>query len=98
MPKEFKISTIKDLVLKIPPAKLPKCIDELKTVLLHMQGVVISASIMGGSEAKEIIIQSMPDYITWVDDGKDESTIRFTVDDDVVAESIVENKEQEGAL
>ena len=98
MPKEYRISTIKDLVLKIPPAKLAQCIDELKTSLLHMQGIIIAASISGGSEAKEIMIQSMPDTLTWIDDDKDESTLRFTINDEVVAESIIENKKQEGEL
>ena len=94
MTKEYELSTIKDLILKIPPAKTECCLHELKTMILHAQSVILAAGLTNNDEIKQEIIKAIPDTFTWIDDSKNESTLNISVNGESLFSSIMKGVEE----
>ncbi len=85
MADRYVISTIKDIILKIPPEKAKQFLHELETYIIEMQSTVMAAELFGGEEAKQLIIDAMQEHTTWIDDGINSATAHVTVNDEHIA-------------
>ena len=64
---EYELTTIKDILEKVPVSKIEQCMEEL-TVLLKQAKTIKNITEMAGNGAALDFV--CPDTFTWVDDGR----------------------------
>lgn len=91
----YEISTIKDLAIKIPPEKIKRCLHEMETMIVTMQGMIISAELVGGDEIKQEVILSLPNEFVWVDDGENYSMSHISVNGQLLGDIVIHGEDCE---
>ena len=88
--KNYIISTIKDIAVKIPAEKLDAFFIDLRAAIGQQQRLMDTASALLGEEGRQHIIDALREEMVWVDDGKAEVTSTITLNKTPIARVTVD--------
>jgi hypothetical protein len=83
--KNYIISTIKDIAVKIPDDKLDVFFADLRAAIGQQKAVMAMAKEILGEEGGMQMIDALREEMVWVDDGKTEVTSTITVNKTPIA-------------
>lgn len=88
--KNYIISTIKGIAVKIPAEKLDAFFIDLWAAIGQQQVVMDTAAALLGEEGHQQMIDALREEMVWVDDGKTEVTSTITVNKTPIARVTVD--------
>lgn len=92
--KNYIISTIKDIAVKIPAEKLDAFFIDLRAAIGQQQEVMNVAAALLGEEGRQKMIDALREEMVWVDDGKAEVTSTITMNNTHIASVTVDYSAQ----
>lgn len=93
--KNYIISTIKDIAVKIPDDKLDAFFADLRAAICQQKAVIDTAASLLGEDGRQQMIDALSEKMVWVDDGKAEVTSTITVNKTPIASVTVDYSVQE---
>jgi len=74
----YELATIKDIFDKVPPDRIRDCMHELGVLLSQAAATrdLFMAVAEGAGLNPEGVIPKLPEFFTWVDDGKGDLSLR----------------------
>ena len=69
MSKEYKLTTLQDILDKVPADRIEDCMKELATMFTDAKGLC-EVTLKGQGKEYEAGDITLPEFITWIDDGK----------------------------
>ena len=83
--KNYTISTIKDIAVKIPDDKLDAFFADLRAAISQQKAVIDMAASVLGEDGRQQMIDALQEQMVWMDDGKAEVTSTITVNKTPIA-------------
>ena len=88
--KNYNITTIKDIAVKIPDDKLDVFFTDLRTAIGQQKLLISRAEQLLGEGGRQHMIDALREEMVWIDDGKTESFTNISVGGQQVAKVTVE--------